>query len=112
MGGATAARTVEYHRLSRRVKAFGASAKTNGLLPRATAHPVGIELADFPRLAGLSRHAEADGSFLRVVVGDPGVRTIPRDVEALQHRHHAHRQGDRARRGTGPLHAPPDLRPD
>src|ERR1700730_14445841 len=83
MGGATAARTVEYHRLSRRVKAFGASAKTNGLLPRASAHPVGIELADFPRLAGLSRHAEADGAFLRVVVGDPGVRTVPPGVEAL-----------------------------
>src|SRR6202030_1361931 len=44
------ARTVEYHRVARRVKAFGALAKADGLLPRATAHPVGIELADFPRL--------------------------------------------------------------
>src|SRR5258705_7339251 len=61
MGGATAARIVGYHRLARGVKAFASSAQADGLLPRATAHPVGIELADFPRLTRLSSHAEADG---------------------------------------------------
>src|SRR5882672_3800724 len=110
MGGATAARTVEYHRLARGVKAFASSAQADGLLPRATAHPVRIELADFPRLTRLSSHAEADGSLSRVTVGDPRVGTVPRDLEALQHRHDAHRQDDRARLGSGALHAPPEPR--
>src|SRR3981081_1374339 len=112
MGGATAARTVEYHRVARRVKAFGALAKADGLFARATPHPVGIELADFPRLARLSRPAEAEKTLPLVVVGAPGVRPLARDVEALQHRHHPHRQGHRARLGSRALHAPPDLGPD
>src|SRR5258708_13903462 len=104
MGGATAARTVEYHRLVRGVKAFASSAQADGLLPRATAHPVRIELADFPRLTRLSSHAEADGSLSRVTVGDPRVGTVPRALEALHHPHHSHRQDARAPLRPPPLH--------
>src|SRR6185437_1579510 len=69
-----------------------ASAQADGLLPRATPYPLGVELADFPRLARLSSHAEANGPLGRIVVGDPRVRAVPRDGEALQHRHDTHRQ--------------------
>src|SRR5579864_6464698 len=109
MEGATAARTVEYHRPARRVKAFAASAQADRLLLHPAAYPVGIELADFPRLARLASHAEAHGPLDRIAIRDPRVRALPRDVECLHDRDQPDRQRHRGLLDASPLHAPPDL---